>query len=221
MPDGDGAVELKEPAKRKPLGLLGVLRIPGAVQILIMFFCYCAVEQTAMLWASSYMVGVDHIGESQAANLASLFFIGITVGRFLSGFLTMRMSDPQMIRLGVVLLFVGIVVMLLPIPGIGNTVAGFVLVGLGCAPIYPCVIHSTPTYFGADRSQAIVGVQMACAYIGTMLVPPLFGVIAQATTLALLPWFLLLFSAALIVMHEWLRAKTHAKSGSVTDSAAR
>ena len=143
------------------------------------------------------------------------------MGRFLSGFLTMRMSDPQMIRLGVVLLFVGIVVMLLPIPGIGNTVAGFVLVGLGCAPIYPCVIHSTPTYFGADRSQAIVGVQMACAYIGTMLVPPLFGVIAQATTLALLPWFLLLFSAALIVMHEWLRAKTHAKSGSVTDSAAR
>lgn len=220
MPDGDGAVEPKEPAKRKPLGLLGVLRIPGAVQILIMFFCYCAVEQTAMLWASSYMVGVDHIGESQAANLASLFFIGITVGRFLSGFLTMRMSDPQMIRLGVVLLFVGIVVMLLPIPGIGNTVAGFVLVGLGCAPIYPCVIHSTPTYFGADRSQAIVGVQMACAYIGTMLVPPLFGVIAQAATLALLPWFLLLFSAALIVMHEWLRAKTHAKSDSVTDSAA-
>ena len=220
MPDGDGAVEPKEPAKRKPLGFLGVLRIPGAVQILIMFFCYCAVEQTAMLWASSYMVGVDHIGESQAANLASLFFIGITVGRFLSGFLTMRMSDPQMIRLGVVLLFAGIVVMLLPIPGIGNTVVGFVLVGLGCAPIYPCVIHSTPTYFGADRSQAIVGVQMACAYIGTMLVPPLFGVIAQATTLALLPWFLLLFSAALIVMHEWLRAKTHAKSDSVTDSAA-
>ena len=115
---------------------------------------------------------------------------------------------------------IGIVVMLLPIPGIGNTVVGFVLVGLGCAPIYPCVIHSTPTYFGADRSQAIVGVQMACAYIGTMLVPPLFGVIAQATTLALLPWFLLLFSAALIVMHEWLRAKTHAKSDSVTDSAA-
>lgn len=191
---------------RRPLGLGGVLRIRGAAQILIMFFCYCSIEQTAILWASSYMAGVDHVGPQAAASYASLVFIGITVGRFVSGFLTMRLSDARMIRLGAAIVVAGIVVMVLPVAGVWNSVAGLVVIGLGCAPVYPCIIHSTPAYFGADKSQAIVGVQMASAYIGTMLMPPLFGLIAQHTTLRLLPWYLLAFTAGLIVMHEWLRA---------------
>ncbi|ATU20949.1 MFS transporter [Bifidobacterium choerinum] len=192
--------------ERRPIGLAGVLRIRGAAQILIMFFCYCSIEQTTILWASSYMAGVDHVDVQTAASYASLVFIGITVGRFVSGFVTMRLSDAQMIRLGAAIIVAGIVLLALPVPGAWNAVAGFVVIGLGCAPVYPCIIHATPAYFGADKSQAIVGVQMASAYVGTMLMPPLFGLIAQHTSLTLLPWYLLVFTVGLGVMHEWLRA---------------
>lgn len=201
--ESDPVTAASEPAK--PLGLAGVLRITGAPQILVMFFCYCAIEQTAMLWASSYMARVDHVSATQSASLASLFFIGITVGRFLSGFLTMRFTDPQMIRLGCAFLFVGIAALAIPLHAVWLSALAFVIIGLGCAPVYPCVIHSTPTYFGEDKSQAIVGVQMACAYTGTMLMPPLFGMVAQWTTIALLPWFLLAFTLLMAGMHEWLR----------------
>ena len=191
---------------RKPIGLLGVLRISGATQILIMFFCYCAIEQTAMLWASSYMVGMDGMAEDVAATFTSIFLIGITVGRFANGFLTMRFSDPAMIRIGTMTIGLGALLLLVPVHNPALSAVAFILVGLGCAPVYPCIIHSTPTYFGADKSQAIVGVQMAFAYVGTMLMPPLFGVIAQATTIAVLPWCLLVFVAFMAAMHEWLRA---------------
>ncbi|MEE1295792.1 MAG: MFS transporter [Bifidobacterium sp.] len=201
--EADPAAAMGEPAK--PLGLRAVFRIKGAPQILVMFFCYCSIEQTFMLWASSYMAGVDHVDATHAASLASLFFIGITVGRFLSGFLTMKLTDPQMIRLGTVLILIGIVLLAIPVHHVSLSAAAFVVIGLGCAPVYPCVIHSTPTYFGEDKSQAIVGVQMACAYTGTMLMPPLFGALAQATTLALMPWFLLFFTVLMAVMHTWLR----------------
>lgn len=194
-----------ESAERKPLGLVGVLAIRGAKEILVMFFCYCAIETTAGLWASSYMVlhaGVDKI---TAASWASLFYVGITVGRGLSGFITMKLSDPAMIRLGQVLVLTGIVVMFIPLPHHLGIVIGLVVVGLGCAPIYPCVIHSTPTYFGEENSQAIVGVQMACAYLGSLAMPPLFGVIAQYISISLYPWYLLLFLVLMTVMHERLR----------------
>lgn len=193
-------------ADRKPIGLLGVLRISGATQILIMFFCYCAIEQTAMLWASSYMVGMDGMAEDVAATFTSIFLIGITVGRFANGFLTMRFSDPVMIRIGTMTIGLGALLLLVPVHNPALSAVAFILIGLGCALVYPCIIHSTPAYFGADKSQAIVGVQMAFAYVGTMLMPPLFGVIAQATTIAVLPWYLLVFVALMAVMHEWLRA---------------
>ena len=153
---------------RKPLGVRGVLAIRGAKEILVMFFCYCALEQTAMLWASSYMALGKGIDKTTAAMWASLFCIGITVGRLASGFLTMKFNDPAMIRLGQALVLTGIVIMLLPLPRNIGTIMGLMIVGLGCAPIYPCVIHSTPAYFGEDKSQAIVGMQMACAYVGSM-----------------------------------------------------
>ena len=192
-------------AERKPLGVAGVLAIRGAKEILIMFFCYCAIESTAGLWASSYMVMHAGVDKVTAANWASLFYVGITVGRALSGFLTMRFRDPVMIRIGQVLVLLGVVTMFLPLPHHMGVVAGLIIVGLGCAPIYPCVIHSTPAYFGEENSQAIVGVQMACAYFGTLLMPPLFGVIAQYVTISLYPWYLLLFLVLMVIMHERLR----------------
>lgn len=108
-----------------------------------------------------------------------MFFIGITIGRALNGFLAMKLSDTQMVRMGQVLIACGVVILFLPL-GASVSLAGFVMIGLGCAPIYPCLIHSTPDHFGADKSQAIIGIQMACAYVGSSLMPPMFGLIARA-----------------------------------------
>ena len=187
----------------KPLSLRQVLNIRGVKQVLVCFFCYCALEQTTGLWASSYLTLHKGVSPETAAGFASMFFLGITAGRALSGFLTMRLSDVQMIRLGQGLIGGGIVIMLLPL-GAAASLAGFVIIGLGCAPVYPCIIHSTPAHFGADKSQAIIGIQMACAYVGTCLMPPLFGLIANHIGVSLLPWYLVAILALMIVMHELL-----------------
>ncbi|EIK78749.1 MULTISPECIES: sugar MFS transporter [Gardnerella] len=179
----------------------GILRIPGAKNILIMFFCYCALEQTAGLWASSYMVLHGGVSRIVAAGWASLFYVGITVGRFVSGFLTMRFNDATMIRIGQCVMLVGILVLLLPLPNHIELVTGFIIIGLGCAPVYPCIIHSTPHYFGADKSQAIVGMQMASAYIGSMVIPAIFGIVAQNVSMMLLPAYLLILLAVMTFMH--------------------
>ena len=192
---------------RKPLGVRGVLAIRGAKEILVMFFCYSAFESTAMLWGSSYMVLGKGIDKTTAAMWASLFCIGITVGRLASGFLTMKFNDPTMIRLGQALVLTGIVSMLLPLPYNIGTIVGLMIIGLGCAPIYPCVIHSTPAYFGEDKSQAIVGMQMACAYVGSMCMPPVFGLIAQHISVLWFPLYMLVFLVLMVIMHESLRKK--------------
>lgn len=191
----------------KALTLPQIVRIPGAKEVMISFFCYCAVEQTAGLWASSYLTLHRGIAAEAAAGFAGLFFIGITVGRALSGFMTIWLSNSQMIRLGQGVIFLGIIAMLLPLE---NTISltGLILIGLGCAPIYPCIIHSTPQLFGAERSQAVIGVQMASAYAGTCLMPPLFGLIAGYLDVALLPYFLLLLLVVMAVTyHALLRKK--------------
>ena len=190
-----------EPAPAMTLGQ--ILRIPGAKAVMVAFFCYCGLEQTAGLWASSYLVLQKGVTAETAASFASLFFIGITVGRALSGFLTMKLNDTQMIRLGQGIIAVGIAAFLLPL-GEYAALAGLILVGLGCAPIYPCVIHSTPNHFGADKSQAMIGVQMASAYVGTCLMPPLFGLIANHITVSLFPFYLLAILILMILMHEAL-----------------
>lgn len=192
-------------APRKPLSLAQVLAIPGAKQIMIMFFCYCAIESTTMLWASSYMVLNHGIDTVTASTFASLFVAGITIGRFASGFMTMRFDDPTMIRIGQATVAAGVLVMFIPLPAHIGVFAGLIILGLGCAPIYPCVIHSTPTYFGADKSQAIVGVQMASAYVGSMLMPPVFGVIANTISIALFPLYIAVLLVLMVIMHEWLR----------------
>lgn len=199
--DSDSAVSAK------PLKLVDIVKIPGAKEVMITFFCYCALESTSGLWASSYLVLAHGLSAEQAAKFASLFYIGITVGRAISGFITMKLSDTNMIRLGQGIVALGIVIILLPFGGtLGATSAmtGLIVVGLGCAPIYPCVIHSTPDHFGADRSQAIIGVQMASAYMGTTLMPPLFGLIANHISVTLFPLFLLVILVLMFFMHEKL-----------------
>ena len=192
----------------RALPLREIMRIPGAKDVMVAFFCYCAVEATTMLWASSYLALGRGVSAEAAAGYASLFFIGITVGRALNGFLTMRFSDAQMIRAGQALVALGALLLLLPV-GTGAALTGLVVIGLGCAPIYPCIIHSTPERFGADRSQALIGVQMASAYVGNCLMPPLFGLIANHISIGLFPIFLLVALAMMVLMHERLvrRAK--------------
>lgn len=191
----------------KALSIREVLQLAGAREILVCFFCYCALEQTTGLWASSYLTLHKGVSADTAATFASMFYLGITVGRALSGFLTMKFDDVQMIRLGEVIIGIGVLVMLLPF-GQSLSLTGLILIGLGCAPVYPCVIHSTPAHFGADKSQAIIGIQMACAYVGTCLMPPVFGLIANHITVALLPVYLLIILVLMVIMHELLCKKT-------------
>ena len=187
----------------RPMKLHEVLAIPGAKAVMLTFFCYCAVEGTAGLWASSYLVLQRGVAAETAAGFASLFYLGITAGRAASGFLTLKFNDTQMIRIGQVILLTGILALLLPL-GQDAALAGFVLLGLGCAPIYPSIIHSTPAHFGAERSQAVIGVQMACAYVGGCVMPPLFGFLASRITVALLPFYLLALALLMVAMHERL-----------------
>lgn len=190
----------------KALSLKQVLSISGAKEIMLAFFCYCGAEQTAILWGSSYLVAHNGISEELAASLGSLFLIGITAGRGLSGFLTYKFNDTSMIRLGQGVMVLGIVMMLLPMGEIAS-MAGLILIGLGCAPVYPCIIHSTPDHFGAENSQALIGVQMASAYVGILALPPLFGLIAQWISISLLPWYLAAITVLMIIMCERLNKK--------------
>lgn len=193
-------------AKAKPLSLRQIIQIPGAKEVMITFFCYCALEQTAGLWASSYLVLRRGLSAETAAGFASLFFIGITAGRAFSGFLTIKLSDTQMIRLGQGLILFGIVLLFLPSDST-ITLLGLIFIGLGCAPIYPSIIHSTPEHFGADKSQAMIGVQMASAYVGTCFMPPIFGFIANHVSVSLFPVYLLTILILMAVMHEKMLPK--------------
>ena len=195
-----------EMVESKPLSLGQILSISGAKEVMLCFFCYCALEQTAILWAASYLNLYRGMSIEMAASFSGVFFIGITGGRGPSGFLTMKLSDNQMIRLGQLLISLGPDVILLPGPQAAS-LTGIGLVGLGCAPIYPCIIHSTPAHFGAHRSQAIIGVQMACAYVGSCLMPALFGILANHISVALFPVYVLFLLAFMAWMHESLTRK--------------
>ena len=196
--------------REKALSLKEILAIPGVKAIMVCFFCYCAVEQTTMLWASSYLNLAKDVDAKTAASFAGMFCIGITVGRGINGFIAMKLKDRQMIRMGQAIILTGIIVMILPFGQVVSLI-GFSLIGLGCAPIYPCIIHSTPEHFGAEHSQAIIGIQMASAYVGTCLMPPLFGLIANHISIRLLPLYLLILLALMVYMHEILE-KRHKNS---------
>ena len=186
----------------KSLGLLGALKIKGVPYLLLGFFAYCAAEATAMQWASTYFVEVRGISADRAAGFAALFYIGITAGRFLSGFVTDKLGDRNMIRLGTGILTCGIVALFIPTQSYTVAFIAFLVIGFGCAPIYPCIIHSTPANFGAENSGAIIGIQMASAYVGTTFVPPLFGLLGNAVSFSVMPLYLLVFIVLMIAMVE-------------------
>jgi len=194
-PDGIGTPEVK------PMTFKEIFSTKGAVPCFLTFFAYCSLELTTSLWASSYLVQEWSFTPEAAAGFASMFYIGITLGRFANGFLAMKLGDHFLIRMGLVIITAGIILLSVPFSAV-FALAGFVIIGLGCAPIYPCIIHMTPSVFGKEKSQAMIGVQMAFAYTGFLVMPPLFGLIADYITIALLPAYLLVFLVLMFVLHE-------------------
>lgn len=181
-------------------GFKTIIKIKGVIFQLIAFFAYCSLEQTSMLWASSYLVSIKMVESNIAAACASLFCIGITLGRFISGFISEKLGDKKMIYLGCTITLLGILGIVLPLDNTILSFVGFVLIGLGCAPIYPAIIHSTPLNFGKKYSQAIIAYEMASAYVGSALIPTLFGILANKTSLIIMPYFLLCFLILLSFM---------------------
>ena len=188
--------------EQKSVGLLNALKIKGVPFLLLGFFAYCAAEATSMQWASTYFAQVKGISAERSANFASLFYIGITAGRFISGFITDKLGDRKMIITGTCILICGIIALLIPTASYTAAFAAFIVIGLGCAPIYPCIIHSTPNNFGVENSGAIIGIQMASAYVGSTFIPPLFGLLANWAGFEIMPVFLLVFVILMISMTE-------------------
>ena len=201
--DNDDTPKLKE---TKALSFREIFAIKGAIPCFLMFFFYCSLEVTTSLWASTYLVQNWDFAPETAAGYASMFYIGITLARFVNGFLAMKLGDKFLIRMGTGIIAVGIALLFVPFSSVFALI-GFVVIGFGCAPIYPCIIHMTPDVFGRDKSQAMIGVQMAFAYIGILAMPPLFGVIAGKISISLLPICLSIFLVLMFVMHELVLKK--------------
>lgn len=195
-----GEVE-EEARESRHVTINELLQLKGAKPVLAAFFCYCALEATTGLWCSSYMVMEKGISPDAAAKWASLFFLGITIGRFLNGFVAMKLSNKEMIRIGQGIIILGILVVLLA-QGSRFLCAGFLMIGMGCAPVYPCLLHETPKNFGKELSQAIMGIQMACAYMGAAFMPLFMGLIAEHLTIRLYPFYLMGFALAMIFLVE-------------------
>lgn len=206
-----GQVEKNE-EKAQSTGALRALKLRGVPAVLVGFFCYCSLESNCMLWSASYLVGTHGMTEERAAAFCSFFFIGITVGRFLSGFLADRLGDAKMIRLGIGIILAGLLILSISALPAWVSLAGLLVVGLGCAPVYPSIIHSTPGKFGAGNSQSIIGMQMAAAYTGTLLAPPLFGFLAEGAGLWILPMFLALLAVCTILFLEISHRRANKKT---------
>ncbi len=192
--------------KQRTLSLKEIFKIRGVKQITIAFLCFCAIEQTTGLWASSYLVYNRGVLPEIAAGFSALFYFGITVGRGICGFIAMKYNDKQMIRAGAAIMAIGMGVLFIPF-GEYTAFIGLALVGLGSAPVFPCIIHSTPDNFGVINSQAITGVQMASAYTGTLIMPALFGVIGREISFSLYPVFIGVLLTVMFLMYETMLKK--------------
>ena len=200
----------KEPSARA-LTFREIFAIPGAFACFLTFFCYCALELTTSLWASSFLVQKWAFAPETAAGFASLFYTGITLGRLAGGFLAMRLTDRFLIRMGSAIITLGVALLFIPFHPTFALIA-FAVIGLGCAPIYPCIIHMTPDVFGKDKSQAMIGMQMAFAYTGFLVMPPLFGAIADRVSIAILPAYLTVLLALMILTHEIVVGKKNERT---------
>ncbi|WP_010283049.1 MFS transporter [Bacillus timonensis] len=179
------------------------LQIKGVKLALASFLFYCGVEATMGLWGSSFLVNIKDLPVSVAAKWVSFYYAGITIGRFITGFITFKINNRSLIRMGQFLALAGAIFLILPFPPTFSLV-GFIMVGLGLAPIFPCMLHETPTRFGKKHSQTIMGYQMAVAYTGSTFLPPILGFIASQSTIGVFPVYIVLFVAAMLLSSEKL-----------------
>ena len=189
--NSEGSPGSNAPARPQSLKLSQVVRIRGVKEMMTCFFCYSVLEQTAALWAGTYLRLFKGMDAAAAAAFAGMLFLGVTLGRAVSGILAIRLSDQQLIRLGMLLAAAGVAILIIP-GSTGLAICGLMAIGLGCSPIYPAMLHATPQIFGKDRSRAATGVQMASFYLAIFIMPPLFGLIAQYLSVGLLPVYLTL-----------------------------
>ncbi|MCD1260326.1 MFS transporter [Paenibacillus athensensis] len=194
-PQAKAAVE----AVRSPL------RIRGVKLALAAFLFYCGVEATVGLWGASFLVNIKELAAADAARWVSLYYAGITLGRFIAGFITLRVGNRALIRSGQLTVLVGVALLLLPLPA-GFSLAALLLIGLGLAPIFPCMLHETPARFGREASSSIIGYQMALAYVGSTCIPPLLGLLASRATIGVFPAFILVSAVGLLASSERLNA---------------
>lgn len=202
--ESNGVINDEEEKDLKPL------QIKGVKLALASFLFYCGVEATMGLWGSSFLVNVKGLSAATAAGWVSLYYAGITVGRFITGFITFKLSNRTLIRVGQIIALIGAIILFLPLPSIFSLV-GFIIVGFGLAPIFPCMLHETPTRFGKRHSQTIMGYQMAVAYTGTTFMPPLIGFIASHSTIGIFPMCLLIFVAVMLLSSEKLNSLLNKK----------
>ena len=204
---------------KKAMSFREILRIPGAKECIASFFFYCAIEQTIGLWSGSFMVYSLRIDAKLAASFVALFYFGITFGRFLAGIFSAKWKDEELILGGIAILFLGIALLFPAGLSSGKQLFGMELrqvfvilsllfMGLGCAPIYPAIIHSTPYNFGAENTSALIGKQMASAYIGSLSLPPVFGVLAKNFGTGLFPFYAVVLGIAMLYMYKQLLKKT-------------
>jgi len=197
-------------AEIKKINYRELFSAPGINHSLIIFFCYISIQMTIVLWGSSFLVMEKNIVPTTAVIWISIYYIGLTSGRIISGFMTIKLNNRNMVRIGYAVIACGIIALLLPFSGF--LAAGFLVLGLGCAPVYPCLIHETPNFFGREKSQAVIGLQMASGNAGLLVIPPLFGKIASLINFKIFPFFLAALLVTSIIMFEALNKKTKAGS---------
>ena len=178
-----------------------IIRLPGIIPTMLGFFCYCALETSAGLWGASYLVQGKGLSAGVAAGWMSMFFLGITLGRFLNGFFTIKFSNPQLIRVGEIIIGLGAIVLLIFNHPYTNLI-GLVLIGFGCAPIYPSMLHETPIRFGKHNSTSLMGLQMAFAYVGSTVIPPVLGLFMDKLGIGLYPVFILILLVVMLISSE-------------------
>ncbi len=198
-------------------GIRETLSVPGVIPTLIAFFAYCSGEATCFLWTSSYFAGRwQNLPDDLIASFGSLVFGGLMLGRLICGFISNRLKDKQLIRIGILTELAGIAMVLLPAGGYILTAIGFVIIGTGMGPVYPAIQHMAPEKFGREYSAAVIGLQMSSAYVGSTFMPMIFGHLQQKTGIRIMPFYLLFFALLNIGLLEW-SYKT-AKKGRISES---
>ena len=207
--------ETENKTEEKTIGFFKTFKLRGVILAIIGFFCYCVVEQTCYIWYSSMLVFELNVSEDLAATWVSLFFIGLVVGRFLAGFVSLKISDKNMIRIGEGITLVGIILLMFTF-NIYIMPVAVCLIGFGCAPIYPAIIHDTPNRFTKEYSASVMAVQVGCAYMSNITIVPLFGVVGDKTSFLALPYVLLFFTIIMIVANELVIVRTKDKTKLLT-----